>query len=70
MCSQGFCTCMSIVFDGFDDVLRGEVSEVKVKQVGVRLNMAGDYVNRRLPLASAERTSEVSPVGWRVFCES
>lgn len=60
---------MSIVCDGLDDVLRGEVDKGKVKQVKVGLNMAGDYINRRLPFFSTERTGDVSPVGRGVRCE-
>lgn len=57
------CTCVSIVCDGLDDVLRGEVDKGKVPQVVVDLNMAGYYINRRLLFFSTERTGDVSPVG-------
>lgn len=62
-------TCMPIVCDGLDGGPRVEVDEGKVTQVVVGLNMAGDYINRRLPVLSTERTGEVSPVGRCVFCE-
>lgn len=59
---------MSIVCDGLDDVLRGEVDEGKVSQVVVNRNMAGCYINRRLPFLSTERAGDVSPVGRGVDC--
>ena len=61
---------MSIVCDGFDDMLRGEVDEGKVMQVRVRLNMVGNYINRRLSFSSTERIMEVCPVAWAVVYES
>jgi len=45
-------TCVTVVFDGFDDVSRGEVGEGKAEQVRVDLNVAGGYINGRLPFLS------------------
>ena len=56
------CTCVSVVCDGFDDVLRVEVFEGKDQQFRVHVNFAGVYVNRRLPLFYAERR-DGSPSG-------
>lgn len=68
--SLSLCTCVSIVYDGLDDVLRGEVDEGKVVQVVINRDTAGDYINRRLPFLSTRRTGNVSPVGRGVVCES
>ena len=56
-------TCMPIVYDGLDGGGRVQIDEGEVTQVVVDLNMAGDYVDRRLPVLSTERTGEFSPVG-------
>lgn len=62
-------TCMSIVGDGLDDMLRGEVDEGKVVQVRVGLDIASGDVDWRLPFVKAKR-GDVSPVGWSVIWEN
>lgn len=63
------CTCMSIVGDGLDDTLRGEVDKSKVMQVRVGLNITGGDIDRRLPFVKTERR-DVSPVGRSVIWEN
>lgn len=61
-------TCVSVVDDRLNGLLRSEVDEGEVAQAVVGLDQAGDYVNRRLSFLIAEGTSDVSPLGRRVGC--
>lgn len=58
----GIATCMSVVGEGLEDTLGGEVGEGEVTEVGVSLNVTGDNVNRGLLLPSAEGMGDVGPM--------
>lgn len=59
---------MSIVLHCLEDILRGEINKLKVPQAAVYLNLAGGYINWRLPILSAARIV-VFPVLWGIFYE-
>lgn len=61
------CTCMFVVLDCAEDIWRGEVDEGKVQQVMVCLDMAGDYINRRLPFVSAETGDFIPVLGGVIY---
>lgn len=61
-------TCVTVVDDRLNGLLRFEVDEGEITQAVVRLDQAGDYVNRGLSFLSTECTCDVSPVGRGVCC--